>query len=144
MLKKAQAKGIKVVLLASKIKSQDYDALVTVNDEDFGKAGAEWLAKKLNGKGKIIALNGISGISASDDRWAGAQEVFKAYPDIEVVLANHRVVRVGSIAPALPEIGSEIVLMKRRMLLGYTTYRWEGDLRPPPQPASGPTPVSLH
>ena len=87
VLKKAQAKGIKVVLLASKIKSQDYDALVTVNDEDFGKAGAEWLAKKLGGKGKIIALNGISGISASDDRWAGAQEVFKTYPDIQVVSA---------------------------------------------------------
>lgn len=87
VLKKAQAKGIKVVLLASKIKSDDYDALVTVNDEDFGKAGAEWLARKLDGKGKIIALNGISGISASDDRWAGAQEVFANYPDIEVVSA---------------------------------------------------------
>lgn len=85
VLKKAKAKGVKVVLLASKIKSQDYDALVTVDDAEFGKAGAEWLAKTLNGKGSIIALNGISGISASDDRWAGAQEVFKAHPEIKVV-----------------------------------------------------------
>jgi ribose transport system substrate-binding protein len=84
-VKKARAKGIKVVLLASKIKTQDYDALVTVNDEDFGKAGAEWLAGKLNGKGKIIVLNGIAGISASDDRWAGAQDVFKKNPGIQVV-----------------------------------------------------------
>ena len=76
--------------------------------------------------------------------WRTNGDTGQRYPDIEVVLANHRVVRVGSIAPALPEIGSEIVLMKRRMLLGYTTYRWEGDLRPPPQPTSGPTPVSLH
>ncbi|MGV3549206.1 substrate-binding domain-containing protein [Rhizobium sp.] len=111
VLKKAQAKGIKVVLLASKIKSQDYDALVTVNDEDFGKAGAEWLAKKLNGKGKIIALNGISGISASDDRWAGAQEVFKAYPDIQVVSAvdaswdyAQAKVAVSNLLAANPEI----------------------------------------
>lgn len=87
VLKKAEAKHIKIVLLASKIKSKDYDALVTVDDVDFGKAGATWLAKTLGGKGKIIALNGISGISASDDRWAGAQEVFKAYPDIKVVSA---------------------------------------------------------
>ena len=86
-LKKAQAKGVKVVLLASKIRSPDYDALVTVNDEDFGKAGAEWLAKALGGKGKIIALNGISGISASDDRWAGAKDVFDANPEIEIVSA---------------------------------------------------------
>ncbi|MEF2071204.1 ABC transporter substrate-binding protein [Consotaella aegiceratis] len=85
VLKKARAKGIKVVLLASKIKSQDYDLLVTVDDVDFGKAGAEWLADKLGGKGKIIALNGIAGISASDDRWAGAQAVFEEYPDIEIV-----------------------------------------------------------
>ncbi|MDR3373334.1 MAG: ABC transporter substrate-binding protein [Ancalomicrobiaceae bacterium] len=85
VLKKAEAKHIKVVLLASKIKSQDYDALVTVDDVDFGKAGAEWLAKTLSGKGKIIALNGIAGISASDDRWAGAQDVFKKFPGIKVV-----------------------------------------------------------
>ena len=111
VLKKAHAKDIKVVLLASKIKSQDYDALVTVNDEDFGKAGAEWLAKTLNGKGKIIALNGISGISASDDRWTGAQEVFKAYPDIEVVSAvdaswdyAQAKVAVSNLLAANPEI----------------------------------------
>lgn len=86
-LKKARAKGVKIILLASKIKSADYDALVTVDDVDFGQAGAEWLAKALKGKGKIVALNGISGISASDDRWAGAQEVFKKYPDIKVISA---------------------------------------------------------
>ena len=84
-LKKAHAKGIKIVLLAAKIRSNDYDALVTVDDVDFGKAGANWLVDKLGGEGKIIALNGISGISASDDRWAGAQEIFDAHPGIEVL-----------------------------------------------------------
>lgn len=110
-LKKAQAKGVKVVLLASKIRSQDYDALVTVNDEDFGKAGAEWLVKALSGKGKIIALNGISGISASDDRWAGAKEVFDANPDVEVVSAvdaswdyAQAKVAVSNLLAANPEI----------------------------------------
>jgi len=110
-LKKAQAKGIKIVLLASKIRSQDYDALVTVNDEDFGKAGAEWLVKALSGKGKIIALNGISGISASDDRWAGAKEVFDAHADIEVVSAvdaswdyAQAKVAVSNLLAANPEI----------------------------------------
>ncbi|MBB4122607.1 ABC transporter substrate-binding protein [Martelella radicis] len=85
VLKKAEAQGIKIVLLASTIRSDDYDALVTVDDVDFGKAGAEWLAEKLGGEGRIIALNGISGISASDDRWEGAEAVFDAYPGIEVI-----------------------------------------------------------
>jgi ribose transport system substrate-binding protein len=85
VLKKAQSKGIKVVLLAAKSESDYYDALITVDDYDFGKAGAEWLAKQLNGKGNIIALNGIAGISVSDERWKGAKDVFDKYPDIKVV-----------------------------------------------------------
>ncbi|MDB5055816.1 MAG: hypothetical protein JWM44_3866 [Bacilli bacterium] len=85
VLKKAKDKGIKVVLLAAKSESDYYDALITVDDYDFGKAGAEWLTKQLNGKGKIIALNGIAGISVSDERWKGAKDVFDKYPDIKVV-----------------------------------------------------------
>ncbi|MBB5751654.1 ABC transporter substrate-binding protein [Prosthecomicrobium pneumaticum] len=86
-LKKARAAGIKIVLLAATIKSQDYDALVTVDDVAFGRTGAEWLAQKLGGKGDIIALNGIAGISTSDDRFKGAEEVFAKYPDIKIVAA---------------------------------------------------------
>lgn len=85
VLKKARDKGIKVVLLASTIKSEDYDLLVTVDDVDFGRVGAEWLAKALDGEGKIVALNGVPGISVSDDRWNGAKAVFDANPGIEVV-----------------------------------------------------------
>lgn len=85
VLKKAEAKGIKVVLLASTIRSKDYDSLVTVDDAEFGRVGAEWLAKQLGGKGDIIVLNGIAGISASDDRWKGAKAVFDANPGIKVL-----------------------------------------------------------
>ena len=85
VLKKAQAKGIKVVLLAATIRSKDYDSLVTVDDAEFGRVGAEWLVKQLGGKGDIIALNGIAGISASDDRWKGAKAVFDAQPGIKVL-----------------------------------------------------------
>lgn len=85
VLKKARAKGIKVVLLASTIRSADYDSLVTVDDAEFGRVGAAWLVKQLGGKGDIIALNGIAGISASDDRWKGAKAVFDANPGIKVL-----------------------------------------------------------
>ncbi len=85
VLTKAQSKGIKVVLLAAKVDGDCYDALVTVDDVAFGRVGAQWLADKLGGKGNVIALNGIAGISVSDDRWKGAEEVFAKYPDIKVV-----------------------------------------------------------
>ncbi len=82
---KAMKAGIVVILNAAKISTDQYTSLVTVNDTDFGKVGAEWLAKKLNGKGKIIALNGIPGISVSEERFQGAKEVFAKYPGIEIV-----------------------------------------------------------
>ncbi|GEO25200.1 ABC transporter substrate-binding protein [Alicyclobacillus acidoterrestris] len=85
VLKEARSKGIVVVLLAATINSQDYDSLVTVDDADFGKVGAEWLVKQLNGKGNILVLNGMAGISVSTDRWNGAESVFKNYPGIHVV-----------------------------------------------------------
>ena len=87
VLKKARAAGIKVVLLASTIKSQDYDALLTVDDVAIGTAGATWLVEQLGGEGKIIALNGIAGISVSDDRYKGAKAVFDANPGIQILSA---------------------------------------------------------
>jgi ribose transport system substrate-binding protein len=85
VLTKARNAGIKVILLASTIEGDGYDALVTVQDYDFGKVGAEWLVKQLNGKGNIIMLDGIAGISVSDDRSRGGLDVFKQYPDIKIV-----------------------------------------------------------
>ena len=77
--------GIKVILCAAKVDTSNYTSLVTVNDTEFGKVGAEWLAKKLDGKGKIIMLNGIPGISVNEERIQGAMSVFKQYPGIDIV-----------------------------------------------------------
>jgi len=111
VLKKAQDKGIKVVLLGAKINADTYDALITVDDYDFGKAGAEWLAETLGGKGKIIALNGMAGISVSDERWQGAKEVFDRYPDLEVLSSVNAdwdyakaKLEVGNLLAANPQI----------------------------------------
>ncbi|MGA2765451.1 MAG: ABC transporter substrate-binding protein [Spirochaetia bacterium] len=82
---KAMKAGIVVVLCASKINTGAYTSLVTVDDTEFGKVGAEWLAKKLNGKGKIVALNGIPGYSTNEERFAGAKSVFAKYPGIQIV-----------------------------------------------------------
>jgi ribose transport system substrate-binding protein len=82
---KAMKAGIVVVLCAAKISTDQYTSLVTVDDTEFGKAGAEWLAKRLNGKGKVIALNGIPGISVNEERFQGAKDVFAKYPGIEIV-----------------------------------------------------------
>lgn len=84
-VEKAKEKGITVVTCASPVGTDQYDVSVLAKDEDFGRVGMEWLCKELGGKGKIIMLNGMSGVTVSENRTNGAKEVLKDYPDIEVV-----------------------------------------------------------
>ncbi|PTQ56293.1 MAG: Ribose ABC transport system, periplasmic ribose-binding protein RbsB [Candidatus Carbobacillus altaicus] len=50
-----------------------------------GKMAAEYIKEKLNGKGKLVELEGIPGTSAARDRGAGFNEVIKADPELTVV-----------------------------------------------------------
>jgi ABC-type sugar transport system substrate-binding protein len=50
-----------------------------------GKLGAQELGKLLNGKGKVVVLQGTSGTSAARDREQGFGEGIKAFPGIQVV-----------------------------------------------------------
>ena len=84
-LQEAMDEGIKVILLAATIEGDSYDSLITVDEKEFGAAGAEWLAEQLGGKGKIVMLEGISGYSTSMLRQEGAMSVFEKYPDIEIL-----------------------------------------------------------
>lgn len=85
VLEKAHASGIPVIIFSSNAGPQNYTSKILGDDADFGRAGAEYLAKTLEGKGNIIAIRGISGNSIDNDRWRGVEEVLRAYPDIKVV-----------------------------------------------------------
>src|SRR5882724_7960032 len=58
---------------------------VTINQEEAGRVTAEWLAKKLNGKGNIVVITGVPGTSVDTLRTKAAKEVFAKYPDIKIV-----------------------------------------------------------
>jgi len=85
VLDKAYASGIPVVIFSSDAGSKDYTVKILGDDVDFGRAGAEFLAKTLGGKGNIIGIRGISGNSIDNDRWKGVEEVLKNYPDIKII-----------------------------------------------------------
>lgn len=85
VLAQAEAAGIKVILNGSPADDKGYTSYVNVDDKSLGATGATWLVHKLDGKGKIIALNGIAGIPTSDARAAGAKAVFAKSPGIDVV-----------------------------------------------------------
>jgi ribose transport system substrate-binding protein len=72
----------------------NFDSLVTTNnlvtkvDTDqvaWGSITASWLAGQLHGHGNILALNGPAGVSVSEQRWQGAEAVFKKYPGIKIL-----------------------------------------------------------
>ncbi len=84
VINRAVAAGIVVVDFDNTTDS-DKAYHLTVDQEDFGRKGAEFLVKKLNGKGNIVCFNGISGTSVSAGRFKGAEEVFKKYPDIKIL-----------------------------------------------------------
>jgi ribose transport system substrate-binding protein len=58
---------------------------ISIDQEEAGRVTAEWLAKKLNGKGNIIAITGVPGTSVDTLRTKAAKEVFAKYPDIKIV-----------------------------------------------------------
>lgn len=87
IVEEAMEAGIKVVSFDNVVDTDEQIATVGINEKEFGRIGAQWLADKLNGKGKIVVLNGIAGTATDSLRWGGAEEVFKNYPDIKVLAA---------------------------------------------------------
>lgn len=58
---------------------------VSINQEEAGRTTAEWLVKKLNGKGNIVVITGVPGTSVDTLRTKAAKEVFAKHPDIHIV-----------------------------------------------------------
>src|SRR5439155_14230580 len=58
---------------------------ISIDQPEAGRVTAEWLVKKLNGKGKIVILTGVPGTSVDTLRTKAAKEVFAKNPGIEVV-----------------------------------------------------------
>jgi ribose transport system substrate-binding protein len=83
VIKQAHDKGVVVVAVDQAVSAPD--AYVLTNDQvAYGKLGAEWLFKKLNGKGEVVEMRGIDGVPADADRHEGFQAALKEFPDIKV------------------------------------------------------------
>ena len=51
----------------------------------YGRLGAEWLFKKLGGRGNVVEMRGIAGVPADTDRHKGFLQAKAKYPNIKVV-----------------------------------------------------------
>ena len=66
----AAARGVKIVSVDQRITApQAYN--VTNDQVAYGRLGADWLFKKLGGKGNVVEMRGIAGVPADTDRHTG-------------------------------------------------------------------------
>lgn len=84
VIKEATDKKIVVVAVDQGVKEPGA-YILSNNQEAYGSLGAEWLFKKLDGKGTVLYMRGIKGVPADTDRDTGFQKALKAFPDIKVV-----------------------------------------------------------
>ena len=84
-VERAMAQGVPVILCASSVETDNFVTEVGTNLYASGAGLAEYLAKRLNGKGKVLMMTGIPGVSTSDIMEAGGKATFKKYSGIELI-----------------------------------------------------------
>ncbi|HLO28409.1 MAG TPA: substrate-binding domain-containing protein [Anaerolineales bacterium] len=83
-LQEAVNKGIIVISVDQELNVPNvYN--VGIDQKEWAKTSAQWLADKLGGKGNIVEIEGFPGHPANVARMEGVDEVFAKYPDIKVL-----------------------------------------------------------
>jgi len=81
--------GCPIILFNNAANTTKYTCFVSDDPWTYGTGGAEWLAKKLNYKGRILFFRGLKGYPIDEARSGGALETFKKYPDIKIVAIEY-------------------------------------------------------
>ena len=84
IIKQATDRGILVVSFDNVVTAP---SALKVNTDQFafGRMGAEFVARKMGGKGNVIMVTGVAGTHVDLDRNKGAESVWAEHPDIKVV-----------------------------------------------------------
>ena len=91
VLQEAKRAKIPVVLVDRGIKVTDDSLYATLIASDFveeGRMAAEWLAKKLNGKGNIVELQGTPGAAPAIDRKKGFEQGISKHAGMKIIASQ--------------------------------------------------------
>lgn len=81
---KAMDAGIPVIVLDRRLLGDRYTCFIGADNKKIGRAAGEWIVKKLNGKGKVVELEGLMTSTPGQDRHSGFREAI-AGTSIDVV-----------------------------------------------------------
>ncbi|HSV16325.1 MAG TPA: ABC transporter substrate-binding protein, partial [Tepidisphaeraceae bacterium] len=82
--KQAHDRGVFIVNVDRGFTEPVADLFLEGDNKAFGRKSAEYIARRLNGKGNIVILEGIPS-TVNSDRVNAAKEVFKQHPDIKIL-----------------------------------------------------------
>lgn len=104
------ARGILMIAFDNTVTT-DKCLKVNTSQIEMGRAWAEFIAKKLDGKGNVIMVTGVAGTEVDQERNKGADEVWAKHPDIKIVNrytgmwdSSTAERNTASILPSLPQI----------------------------------------
>ncbi|MBU1443553.1 MAG: substrate-binding domain-containing protein, partial [Gammaproteobacteria bacterium] len=88
-VEQVKSKGVYVTVVDRGLTDTNaQDAYVAGDNTAFGVIPAEYIAKKLNGKGNVVALRGIA-TTLDNERMDAFNSVLKKYPDIKLLDAKY-------------------------------------------------------
>ena len=85
VLNEAIDRGIVVVVVDQPVENERVAANVVIDQAEWARTSARWLADRLGGEGDIIMVNGLAGHPANENRVMGAKEVFSENPGINIL-----------------------------------------------------------
>ncbi len=88
VLREAKRAGIPVVLIDRTIQTADESLFACFIGSDFyeeGRMAADWLAKKVNGTGSIVELQGTPGSAPANERRRAFGDAIAKYPGLKII-----------------------------------------------------------
>lgn len=84
VIEEAYAEGIYTVVVDRELPTPAQHVFIAGDNPGLGEVGGKWLANEMDGKGKVVVLEGMS-IPINKQRVDAFNEVMKGYPDIEIL-----------------------------------------------------------
>ena len=91
------SQGIAVIILDRGVKTENYSTFINSDNVNIGKIGAEYIAKRLNGKGKVLLFEGLQKADVTHLRTKGFMDEISKYKEIEVIKRTGNYLRKDAI-----------------------------------------------
>ncbi|MEM9080526.1 MAG: ABC transporter substrate-binding protein [Verrucomicrobiota bacterium] len=90
VLKKAQQAKIPVLILDRSIQSDDslYEGYIGADTYEEAVKAADWLVEKVDGRAKVVELQGAPGASPTVNRYKGFRDAIQDHPGIEIIASQ--------------------------------------------------------